>query len=74
MNYDYIEIFKELDRGTSLSKELLDILDMELSLPNIPLPTMGGEVFWNTLVEYNGWKLQQNMLPLRFREYMVEFQ
>ena len=62
MNYDYIEIFKELDRGTSLSKELLDILDMELSLPNIPLPTMGGEVFWNTLVEYNGWKLQQNML------------
>ena len=41
MNYDYIEIFKELDRGTSLSKELLDILDMELSLPNIPLPKIG---------------------------------
>ena len=29
MNYDYIEIFKELDRGTSLSKELLDILNQK---------------------------------------------
>lgn len=35
---------------------------MELSFPNISFPTMGGEVFWNTLAEYNGWKLQQNMI------------
>ena len=61
MNSEYIDIFMELDRGGSRAKELLDILDMELSLPNIPFPTMGGEVFWNTLAEYNGWKLQQNM-------------
>lgn len=62
MNSEYIEIFKELDRRGSKAKELLDILDMELSFPNIPFPTMGGEVFWNTLAEYNGWKLQQNMI------------
>ncbi|MCI9186449.1 MAG: hypothetical protein HFF34_02925 [Oscillospiraceae bacterium] len=31
-----------------------------MSLPNIPMPTMGGEVFWDTLAEYKGWKLQQN--------------
>lgn len=61
MNSEYIDIFMELDRGGSRAKELLNILDMELSLPNIPFPTMGGEVFWTTLVEYNGWKLQQNM-------------
>lgn len=61
MNTEYIEVFRELDEKTDISKELLNILDMELSLPNIPFPTMGGEVFWNTLVEHNGWKLQQNM-------------
>lgn len=54
MSGEYIDIFMELDRGGSRSKELLDILDMELSLPNIPFPTMVDEVFWNTLVEYNG--------------------
>lgn len=30
--------------------------------PNIPLPTMGGEVFWNNVSSSNGWRLQQNML------------
>ncbi|MCI9545772.1 MAG: hypothetical protein HFH60_03645 [Lachnospiraceae bacterium] len=61
MNAGYIDVFEELDKNTDVARELLNILDMELSLPNIPFPTMGGEVFWNTLVEYNGWKLQQNM-------------
>ncbi len=28
--------------------------------PNFPLPTMGGRVFWKTIDENNGWKLQQN--------------
>ena len=53
MNSKYIDILMELDRGGRRSKELLGILEVELSLPNIPLPTMGGEVFWNTLAEYN---------------------
>ncbi|MBQ9982007.1 MAG: hypothetical protein IJP18_05530 [Oscillospiraceae bacterium] len=30
--------------------------------PNIPFPTFGGEVFWNTLSRCNGWRLQQNMI------------
>lgn len=61
MDSEYVEIFSALDKGGKISQELLGILDMELSLPNVPFPTMGGEIFWNTLVEYNGWKLQQNM-------------
>ena len=36
------------------------VLD-SLSMPNIPLSTMGGEVFWNNLAEFNGWRLQKNM-------------
>ena len=47
--------------------ELLKILDAELSLPNIPLPTMDKEVFWDNLAEYKGWKLQQNMITRHAR-------
>ncbi len=32
------------------------------SLPNIPVKTMGGKVFWNDLAQSNGWRLQQNMI------------
>lgn len=31
-------------------------------MPNIDFPTAGGKVFWNTLEENSGWKLQQNKL------------
>jgi hypothetical protein len=34
------------------------MLDAELSLPNIPFPTMGGEVFWTDIAKYGGWKIQ----------------
>lgn len=58
---NYEEVLKELSMESKHSKELLSILESELALPNIPTPTMGGEVFWNTIAEYNGYKLQQNM-------------
>ena len=32
------------------------------TLPNIPCKTMGGKVFWNTLAEKNGLKVQKNMI------------
>lgn len=50
-----------LSVGDDLARELNKILKSEINGPNIPFPTMGGKVFWNTLVEVNGWKLQQNM-------------
>lgn len=59
---EYEKILEILSQNKSESANLLKILDAELSLPNIPFPTMGGEVFWNTLVASNGWKLQQNMI------------
>lgn len=34
--------------------------DKELDLINIPLPVMDAGVFWDTLVESRGWKLQKN--------------
>lgn len=38
------------------------LLDQEISLPNVPTKTAGGHHFWNTLAEYNGWKIQENMI------------
>lgn len=58
----YTEILKVLSSNNKQAKEFLGILDAELSLPNIPMPTMGGKVFWTNIAEYNGWKLQQNMV------------
>lgn len=54
----------ELSKNT---ERILALLDKEISLPNIPFPTMGGQVFWNTTVEYHGWKLQQNMITQHAR-------
>ncbi|SDI64788.1 hypothetical protein SAMN04487975_12419 [Planococcus glaciei] len=31
-------------------------------MPNIDFPSAGGKVFWNTLEENSGWKLQQNKM------------
>lgn len=39
-----------------------EIFDSELSMPNIPTKTMGGNVVWTTLAEVNGLKLQQNQI------------
>ncbi len=39
---------------------LLKILEEELSMPNIKIKVVDGEVFWIVLAEYNGWKLEQN--------------
>ncbi len=58
----YNDVLKELAKGSKASQGMLSILKLELNMPNIPFPTMGGEVFWNTLAECNGWKLQQNMI------------
>ena len=33
-----------------------------LSMPNIPMKTGGGKVWWRTLAEKKGWKLQRNIL------------
>lgn len=38
-----------------------------ISMPNVPTPTMGGNVWWNTLAECDGWRLQQNMVSQHAR-------
>ena len=42
-----------------LSGEIIDLLNKH-PLPNLPLKTMGGEVFWTNIASCNGWRLQRN--------------
>ena len=39
---------------------LVKTLESAGTLPNIPFPTMGGKVFWSTIEEKDGWKVQKN--------------
>lgn len=48
------------------SGEIVNLL-RNASMPNIPFPTMGGNVFWNELAECNGWRLQKNMFTQHCR-------
>ena len=48
----------------------ISFINKELSVPNLPAPTMGGEKFWNNVVEHNDWKLQQNMFTKHMRILM----
>ena len=54
----YVDALKIISQNPGRS---ISFLDKEISMPNIPFPTMGGEVFWQDLAEFNGWRLQQNM-------------
>ena len=38
-----------------------------LDLPNIKCKTMGGEVWWRDLANYNGWSVQQNSVTKHCR-------
>lgn len=49
------------------SDDAINIFQAELSLPNIKMPTMGGEVWWDTLATFNGYKLQQNQVTRHAR-------
>ena len=39
---------------------VLDSLDS--SMPNIETQTIGGEIFWHTISNVDGWRLQENFI------------
>ncbi len=59
---DLLKILTILADTVELADRTVDILQKEISLPNIPMPTMGGEIWWRTIAEYKGWKIQQNYI------------
>ncbi len=53
---------------TTIFKAMLDnSMNQGVSMPTIPTPTMGGEIWWNDLAEHNGWRLQQNTVTQHAR-------
>lgn len=67
MSTDFYWLLKALKSTPSLIHSLNELLDQEISLPNIPFPTMGGKIFWDTLAEYGGWRVQQNEITKHCR-------
>lgn len=57
----YEMVLKELSSGG------LELLDKEIALPNIPFPVCPEFFVWDTVCEFNGWKLQQNMISRHAR-------
>lgn len=63
----YEEILEVFSSGAEISEDLMQIIESESSMPNIPFPTMGGLLFWRNIAEFNGWKFQQNMITQHAR-------
>src|SRR5262245_32368542 len=53
-----VEALKIFARDPQQVGRLLEQLGIEM--PNIPMKTMGGHVFWENLAEADGWRLQRN--------------
>ena len=64
---NFISVLAAISTTPTLIRQLNEILDTEISLPNLPTPTMGGQLLWDTLAEANGWRLQQNELTKHCR-------
>lgn len=61
-------IFKEIiDKAINNPTEIFQVLQADLNMPNVPTKTLGGHTFWDTLVEYKGYKLQQNLITKHAR-------
>ncbi len=52
--------FQLIVANPKLIGELCELLGGDM--PNIEMGTAGGKVWWNNLVEHNGWRLQKNKL------------
>ena len=48
--------------GLKILAKNLGLLSELGDMPNINFPTMGGEIWWNDLANYNGWRIQQNTI------------
>lgn len=51
---------------SAIEKGNLEQFLTQRNLPNLPISTMGGKVFWEE-IEYKGWKLQQNVITGHYR-------
>jgi hypothetical protein len=53
-------IEKGLEIIASNPRMLGEVLEQFGLMPNIEMSTMGGEVFWNNIASYRGWRVQKN--------------
>lgn len=63
---DVEEMFKIISTGANQISEVVKLIT-DISMPNIPLPTMGGNTFWKECENVNGLRLQQHYLTKHYR-------
>ena len=62
-----VDKFREAFEPNSAGvKPIIDIVTRS-PMPNLESPTFGGQYWWDTLAESDGWKLQRNKLFKQFR-------
>lgn len=54
------ELIEDFLKVVSDPKNIGKLCELLGEMPNIEFPTLGGLVFWDTLAENNGYKLQKN--------------
>ena len=65
-----IVITRALTKIATDSKVIGPLLNcLDSPMPNVATYTMGGEVFWNTLNNVNGWRLQKNQSVWKLSNY-----
>lgn len=65
-NFEKLEKLAE-ERGIEYLNKGLDSVDLETSMPNVPLKVMGGEFCWETVLETDGLKVQCNSFIGNYR-------
>lgn len=44
---------------------------MQGQMPNVPMPTLGGAVFYRSIYETGGWRVQQHTVPGMENHYRI---
>ena len=52
-----VRVLSKIAADPSLIRKLIEHMG---AIPNVPSATIGGSMFWNTVVSIGGWRLQHN--------------
>lgn len=64
---DYERVLQELCENSETGIAVRKLLKEKFTMPNIPMYTMGGKVFWQDISEYKGWRIQINAVMKHMR-------
>lgn len=66
MTFSFAKVKNQLPENAIIKKGHQDVVVIQ-DKPNANMPTGGGDIWWNNLNDYQGWKLQQNKVTRHCR-------